>query len=241
MCGRFGVEQEYVQLALRYRAVVDAVDPGPRYNIAPTDPAPVVVTHQGERRLSHHRWGLVPSWSKDLSGGARMINARAETVATLPAFRDALASRRCVIPATRFYEWQRIGAARVPHSIQRGDGSPMSFAGLWAVWRNPRTHERVPSCSIVTTTANATMARLHDRMPVILDDEAVDLWLDASLDNPADLLGLLLPCPDDILSTYIVSPLVNNVRNDGPALIEPAAAVAVPEERSIEGQLPFEL
>src|SRR6266545_2396051 len=153
MCGRFGVEKEYVQLALRYQAVVQTVDPGPRYNVAPTDPAPVIVAHDGERFLTHHRWGLVPFWSKDLSGGARMINARAETVAILPAFRDALVSRRCIIPATRFYEWPRASGARVPHSIQRSDGFPMSFAGLWAAWHDPKTQERVLSCTIVTTTA----------------------------------------------------------------------------------------
>src|SRR6266511_2857068 len=146
MCGRFGVEKEYVQLALRYQAVVSTIDPGPRYNIAPTDPAPVIVAHDGERFLTHHRWGLIPGWAKDRSIGARMINARAETVATLPAFRDALIPRRCIIPATRFYEWRRNGTARTPHSIQRGDGTSMSFAGLWAAWHDRITGERVLSC-----------------------------------------------------------------------------------------------
>jgi putative SOS response-associated peptidase YedK len=107
MCGRFGAEEEYVRLARRYRAVVKAIDPGPRYNVAPTDPIAVVAEHKGERYLAQHRWGLVPFWAKDLSGGARMINARAETVATRPAFRDSLVSRRCVIPATRSYECGR--------------------------------------------------------------------------------------------------------------------------------------
>ena len=222
MCGRFGVEKEYVQLALRYQAVVDTIDPGPRYNIAPTDSAPVIVARDGERFLTHHRWGLIPGWAKDRSIGARMINARAETVATLPAFRDALMPRRCIIPATRFYEWRRSGTARIPHSIQRDDGAPMSFAGLWAAWHDRATGERVVSCTIVTTTPNAVMAPLHNRMPVILDDDAVGTWLDPSLENPADLLELLVPCPDDVLSTYQVSGLVNNVRNDGPELIEPA-------------------
>src|SRR4051794_2234295 len=106
MCGRFGAEQEYVQLALRYQAVIKAIDPGPRYNIAPTQPVAVIVPHGDERHLTHHRWGLVPSWSKDLSIGARMINARAETVATLPAFRESFVHQRCIIPATRFYEWK---------------------------------------------------------------------------------------------------------------------------------------
>lgn len=238
MCGRFGVEREYVQLALRYQAVVKAVDPGPRYNIAPTDPVPVVLAHEGERYLTHHRWGLVPSWAKDLSVGARMINARSETVATRPAFRDSLVARRCLIPATRFYEWQRGDGTKVPHSIHRNDGFPMSFAGLWASWRNPSTSERVLSCTIVTTTANEMMARLHDRMPVILDEEAVELWLDPSLTDVAELLPLLVPCPDDALSAYPVSSLVNNVRNDGPELIErmpdQSSATARPLQVSLE-------
>jgi putative SOS response-associated peptidase YedK len=219
MCGRFGVEREYVQLALRYQAVVRVVDPGPRYNIAPTDPAPVVLAHEGERYLAHHRWGLVPSWAKDLSVGARMINARAETVATQPAFRESLISRRCIIPATRFYEWQRANGAKIPHSIHRNDGVPMSFAGLWASWRNPTSDERVLSCTIITTAANRTMAGLHDRMPVILDDDALESWLAPST-GAADLLQLLVPCPDGALSAHPVSALVNNVRNDGPELIE---------------------
>ena len=195
VCGRIGVEREYVQLALRYQAVVKVVDPGPRYNVAPTDPAPVVVTHDGERFLTRHRWGLVPSWAKDLSIGARMINARAETVATQPAFRDALTGQRCIIPATRFYEWQRVGGAKVPHSIQRNDGFPMSFTGLWASWRNPADGERVLSCTIITTTANRMMAPLHDRMPVILDDEAVDLWLDPSMTRCRRRPGSARPMP----------------------------------------------
>jgi len=240
MCGRFGVEREYVQLALRYQAVVEAVDPGPRYNVAPTDPAPVVIAHDGERFLTHHRWGLVPSWAKDLTIGARMINARSETVATQPAFRDSLASRRCVIPATRFYEWQRAGGTKVPHSIQRSDGSPMSFAGLWASWRNQTNGERVLSCTIITTVANRMMAPLHDRMPVILDDQALDLWLDPSLTDAGRVLGLIVPCPDDVLSAYGVSPLVNNVRNEGPELIVPAAEMPMDPSPAAVQQLSFD-
>jgi putative SOS response-associated peptidase YedK len=240
MCGRFGVEREYVQLALRYQAVVTAVDPGPRYNVAPSDPAPVIVAHDGERFLTHHRWGLVPSWAKDLSIGARMINARSETVAVQPAFRDSLVSRRCIIPATRFYEWQRAGATKVPHSIQRNDGFPMSFAGLWATWRNPADGERVPSCTIITTTANRMMAPLHDRMPVILDDQAVDLWLDPAMKDFARALELLVPCPDDTLSAYCVSSLVNNVRNDGPDLIVPADELPLAESLPAVSQLSFD-
>ena len=221
MCGRFGVEQEYVQLALRYQAVVKAIDPGPRYNIAPTDPVAVVVQHEGERYLAHHRWGLVPFWAKDLSIGVRMINARAETVARLPAFRESLEGRRCVIPATRFYEWQKVDKTKVPYTILRNDGFPMSFAGLWASWRHPETKDRLLSCSIVTTTPNAVVSALHDRMPVILEEDALARWLDPDFHDVGELMALLRPCAEDALYTYPVSRLVNDVRNDGPELVVP--------------------
>jgi putative SOS response-associated peptidase YedK len=220
MCGRYGVEQEYVQLALRYQAVVKAIDPGPRYNIAPTQQVPVIVAHEGERILTEHRWGLVPFWAKDLSVGAKMINARAETVATLPAFRESLAKRRCIIPATRFYEWQKVNkSTKIPHTILRTDGFPMSFAGLWASWRHPETNERVLSCSIITTSANTPMRALHDRMPVILEDDEIDAWLDQRITDPGELVPLLLPCPDDEVYAYPISRLVNDVKNDGPEVI----------------------
>lgn len=240
MCGRFGAEREYVQLALRYQAVVTAIDPGPRYNVAPTDPVPVVVAHEGERYLTHHRWGLVPHWAKDLSIGTRMINARAETVATLPAFRESFASRRCIIPATRFYEWQRVGDRKQPYTILRSDGFPMSFAGLWASWSDQRTRERVLSCAIVTTTANAMMAPLHDRMPVVLEDEALGMWLDPSLTDTGALLHMLVPCAEDVLFAYAVSALVNDVRNEGPDLVAPLAATDAVPSRTATGQLSFE-
>jgi len=240
MCGRFGAEREYVQLALRYRAVIKAIDPGPRYNVAPTDPVPVVVAHEGERYLTHHRWGLVPHWAKDLSIGARMINARAESVGTLPAFRESFATRRCIIPASRFYEWQRVGNAKQPYAILRSDGFPMSFAGLWASWSDPRTRERVLSCAIVTTTANAMMAPLHDRMPVILEDDALGMWLDPSLTDTSALLQMLVPCADDVLFAYAVSPRVNDVRNDGPDLITPLAVAQGEVHKTATEQLSLE-
>ena len=173
MCGRFGEEEEYVALARRYQAVVQAIDPGPRYNVAPTQDVAVIVAHEGKRHLTHYRWGLVPHFAKELAIGARMINARAETITKQAAFRESFVQRRCIIPATRFYEWKQIGNQKVPYSILRNDGAPMHFAGLWASWRNPSTRDRVLSCAIVTTTPNETMRPLHDRMPVILPDEMV--------------------------------------------------------------------
>ena len=221
MCGRFGEEEEYVALARRYQAFVEVMDPGPRYNIAPTQPVAVIVEHEGRRHLTHHRWGLVPYFAKDVSIGARMINARAETVTAQAAFRDSFASRRCIVPATRFYEWQKVGKERIPFSILRNDGMPMHFAGLWASWRDRSTEERVLSCAIITTEANETMAPIHDRMPVMLTDNAVATWLDASASEAA-LKSLLVPYPDDeALFTYRISSLVNNWQNEGPELVVP--------------------
>lgn len=220
MCGRFGEEEAYVGLARRYRATIEVVDPGPRYNIAPTQPVAVIVEHEGTRHLTHHRWGLVPYFAKDLSIGNRMINARAETVTRLAAFGESFERRRCIIPATRFYEWKHDGKSKSPYSIVRNDGAPMHFAGLWASWRNPATNERVLSCAIVTTKPNETMTPLHDRMPVILHDDAVAMWLDPSFTDPRQLQPLLAPYEeDDELFVYPVSTLVNNANNEGPELV----------------------
>src|SRR5438876_8829817 len=194
MCGRFGEEEEYVALAWRYQAFVEVADPGPRYNVAPTQPMAVIVQHEGKRHLTHHRWGLVPFFAKDLSIGARMINARAETLTSQAAFRESFEARRCIVPATRFYEWKKDGKARLPFSILRNDGTPMHFAGLWAAWKDRNSGERVLSCAIVTTNANETMAPIHDRMPVMLADEAVATWLDPAA-AVVTLQELLVPYP----------------------------------------------
>lgn len=229
MCGRFGVEQEYIKLAQRYQATVDAIDPGPRYNVAPTQPVAVIRERsEGGRVLTEQRWGLVPHWAKDLTIGNRMINARAETIATLAPFRDYLVTRRCIVPATRFYEWQQAGKGKQPFSIQRRDGLPMSFAGLWAAWWDKEAERSVHSCTIITTTPNAVMASLHNRMPVILDDDLVERWLDSELTDPTQLRALLQPCPDRLLHVYPVSRLVNNARNEGPELTAPEPAAQAP-------------
>lgn len=223
MCGRFGEEEEYVALAHRYQAVMRVVDPGPRFNVAPTQPVAVIVEYEGERALTHHRWGLVPYFAKDLKIGARMINARAETLMTQSAFRDSFVGRRCIVPATRFYEWRAAGKTRIPFSILRNDHAPMHFAGLWASWRDRGSGERVLSCAIVTTEPNELTRPLHDRMPVILDDQSVARWLDPAFKDVEALQRLLVPYPDnDDLFAFRVSPLVNNANNEGPELVEPS-------------------
>jgi putative SOS response-associated peptidase YedK len=225
MCGRYVAASTPAELAAELGVTdVRAGDLGLRWNVAPTDPVYAVAEgSDGERRLGSFRWGLVPSWAKDVKGAARMINARAETVRDKPAFRKALERRRCLIPADGFYEWLRVGDERRPFLISpKGEGH-LWFAGLWEVWRPPDDPEAelLRTCTIITTEANATLRPIHDRMPVILPAEAWDTWLDRSVTAADRLTDLLVPAPDDLLRRVEVSKLVNSVRNDGPELLTP--------------------
>jgi putative SOS response-associated peptidase YedK len=224
MCGRIAGDRDPDELAYRYQARLDLIDVDawrvPRYNISPRNAILTLVLRDGKRVLTAARWGLVPHWAEDVSVGDRMINARAETVATLNSYREPFKKSRCVIPASYFYEWRKDGSAKVPHAIRRRDREPMSFAGLWSTWTDRGTGEVVESCTIITTTPNAVMEPLNNRMPVILDDGALDAWLEPDQDT-AVLHALLVPCPDDVLTAYPVSTKVNNPRNQGPELIEP--------------------
>jgi putative SOS response-associated peptidase YedK len=159
------------------------------------------------------RWGLIPSWAKDSSGAASMINARSETAATKPAFRDALKSRRCLIPADAFYEWVRTGKTKQPYCFEVNDGELFAFAGMWDRWKDP-SGQWVKSCSILTTTPNAVTSVVHDRMPVILDPNAYDVWLDPGMANVAAASELLRPFDARLMRCYPVSTRVNNVSND---------------------------
>jgi putative SOS response-associated peptidase YedK len=222
MCGRFGVEFSYMEAARHYQALLGLEDPpAPRYNIAPRTRIPVLQLRDGSRVLGTACWGLIPVWAKDKAVGDRMINARAETVATTNSFRGPFKSHRAIVSASFFYEWQKRGAEKAPHVIKRVDGAPMSFAGLTAVWTDKETGEVIESATIITTAPNRVMAPLHNRMPVILPEDAIDEWLDAEAD-PASLQLMPQPCPDEWLTAYPVSKAVGNTRNQGPELIEPA-------------------
>lgn len=231
MCGRFTQERPTSDLAEIFEAedLVDA--PGGRFNVAPTDDAAVVVERETRRAVTAFRWGLIPHWATDPRIGNRMINARAETLSTSPAFREALRKRRCLIPVDSFYEWQRTDTARQPFRVVRSDRQPLALAGLWSGWRDPETDLVRRTFTIVTTTPNPLMRPIHDRMPVIVAPDAWDDWLDPMLADPGELLGLLVPAPDEGLEAYRVSRAVNNVRSDGPALIEPV----VEEGPSVSG------
>jgi putative SOS response-associated peptidase YedK len=219
MCGRFIQERSHTELAGIFEAEPLTDDPGGRFNVAPTDPASVVVERDGQRGLTTYRWGLVPHWAADLSAAARHINARAETLATSPAFRDSFARRRCIVPADGFYEWRRLADGRQPFVIHRTDDAPLALAGLWSGWRDPSTHEVRRTFAIVTTQANEAISALHDRMPVVLPRDAWATWLDTKHADVGQLQALLQPAPPDQLEVFAVPPLVNNVRNDGPELV----------------------
>ena len=225
MCGRFTQQRPSAELAALFAADDLAGTPGGRYNLAPQQSGLVVVERPEEgRAIAAYRWGLVPSWARDARIGSRLINARAETVATTAAFRSAFQKRRCLVPADAFYEWERVAESiRQPNLIRRADGEPMAFAGLWSPWRDPAEPESdwIRTFTIVTTTANATLAPIHDRMPVILAPSDWGAWLDPGTPDPGALRDLLRPAPDDLLIRYPVTKRVNNARNDGPDLVVP--------------------
>ena len=228
MCGRFTQERPASDLAEIFAAEPLADELGARFNVAPTDDAFVVVQREERRAITAYRWGLVPHWSDDSTGAARMINARAETITASPAFRHAFERRRCIVPVDSFYEWKREGAVRQPYRIVRTDGLPLALAGLWAGWRDPDTEQVRRTFTIVTTTPNGAIADLHDRMPVILEHGSWDRWLDnGSGADPGELLAMLQPTDEVALRVYAVNRYVNDVRRDGPDLIEPLSAPTV--------------
>jgi putative SOS response-associated peptidase YedK len=219
MCGRF-TQASDSEIIVRVFDLPEKPELAPRYNIAPTqDVAAVRAAEVGGRELVHLHWGLIPSWAKERAMGARMINARAETLAEKPAFRSAFRARRCLIVADGFYEWQKLGTRKQPHFIGFKDGRPFAFAGLWERWQGEGS-EAVESCTIVTTEANELLAPIHDRMPVILDPVDFALWIDSGAKDREKLAGLLKPYTPELLQAYPVDFFVNNPANDTPACRE---------------------
>jgi putative SOS response-associated peptidase YedK len=190
-------------------------DWSPRYNIAPMQSVPVIRQNPKEpvRQISLMRWGLVPNCARDAAIASSTINARSETAATKPAFRDPLKFRRCLIPADGFYEWKKSGASKQPFCFQVDNGALFSFAGLWDGWKNPEG-QWVKTCTILTTTPNAVTSAIHDRMPVILDRESYDLWLDPGMTNVQVISELLKPYDARLMRSYPISMRINHVAND---------------------------
>ena len=222
MCGRYSITTPVEALRRLFRFTGPPVNLRPRWNVAPTQEAPVVRrTKDGQRELRMLRWGLVPYWAKDMSGAARMINARGETVAEKPAFREALKARRCLVPVDGFYEWETLGdrPTKQPLLFRMADGEPFVFAGLWERWHPKAGGDPIETFTIVNTAANAIMARYHDRVPIVLAPEDYAAWLDPG----ADPRPLLKAPPSEWFTATRVSTRVNNVRNDDEACVAPAA------------------
>jgi putative SOS response-associated peptidase YedK len=243
MCGRYTASSSPEDLAAFFdvdELRTEALPPS--YNVAPTSTVYAVALSRHRRDvqpttneevephrvLGAFRWGLVPFWAEQPSSGAKMINARAEGITTRPAFRKAIARRRCLIPADAFYEWRRRTksdgrpAGKLPYAIMRRDGGPMAFGGIWELWKPKDQPDAEPlrTCAIVTTTANSLMAPIHDRMPLVLGSEAWTAWLEPATDMTT-VQGLMVPAPSEWFCAYPVGTRVNKVTNDGPDLLDP--------------------
>jgi putative SOS response-associated peptidase YedK len=218
MCGRFAFYSP-AEAAAELFGFEPTPEIGPRYNIAPTDPVPVVRSaRSGGREFVMLRWGLVPYWAKDRSIGNRMINARAETLADKPAYRNAYEKRRCLVLADGFYEWRKEAGGKSPWFISLASGKPLAFAGLWEAWTDRETGERLETATIVTTAANDFLRELHDRMPVVLEPGTAGEWLSG---RPGILETVTANPP--AFQAWPVSRAVNNSRSEGPELIERVA------------------
>ena len=230
MCGRYCIMSapEAIRRLFRY---LEQPNFPPRYNIAPTQPVPIVRVIGGERHFALVRWGLLPSWVKDPKTFTLLINARGESVNEKPAFRTAMKRRRCLFPADGFYEWKGEAGRKRPYFAHLKSGGPLAFAGLWETWTGPNGEE-METAAIITTEANREMAQVHHRAPVIVPPEAFDFWLDCDNVDAKTASAVIAPAPAGTMAVYEISPAVNRVANDSPALIAPysveAAAVAEP-------------
>ena len=217
MCGRYNLISNLTVLGERFRFDANQLALESAYNIAPTQNVLTVIGGES-RSAGFMRWGLIPWWAEKPSIGSRMINARAETVADKPSFRDSFRRRRCLVLADGFYEWQRTGSGKRPMRVAMRSGEPFAFAGIWSMWKDPEDNS-IPTCAIITTSANELLKPIHHRMPVILPRNMEGFWLDRSIQDTTELRSVLTPYPDDAMEAYEVSTLVNSVANDGPDLI----------------------
>lgn len=228
MCGRFVQIEKPEFYAEHFGAqFVRTETLRENFNVAPTTQVYAVADHEGDRVLTSFRWGLVPSWAKDIKIGSRSINARSETAAAKPTFRSSFEKRRCLIPVDGFYEWERKTKGKLPHYIFAADGKPLPVAGLWSSWHDPESEERILTCTILTGSPNPLLESIHDRMPVILSPEHWDTWLDPNYRDKDVLQTLMSVYPAELMTEYPVSTLVNKVANNTPDLLKPLDTPAV--------------
>lgn len=239
MCGRFVLTTPADALAEEFSAAMGGLVGlvlVPRYNIAPMQDVVVVRCVEGKRSLAMLGWGLIPSWAKDPTIASRLINARSESAATKPSFRDAIRKRRCIVPASGFYEWKKQGNSKQPWYFHPSrPSSLLAMAGLWERWENPasETGETLETCCLLTTSANDVLEPVHQRMPVTLDRDGIERWLDPAITDAKDLADLLVPAPADRLEGYPVSTAVNRVRNDDARNIEEIEDDGSPRQGSL--------
>lgn len=226
MCGRFARKRSSSAMAKDFGVEEITDDLQPSFNVAPTQLVAVVL-NSGKKRMAAMRWGLVPSWATDPTIAGRLINARAETLTAKAAFKEAFKRRRCLVVGDGFFEWQKQGAGKIPLFIHLKPERPFGFAGLYEIW-TPPLGEPLVTCTIITTEPNELVKPIHDRMPVILPKDAEDFWLDTDVEDHTRLLDLLQPYPSDEMAAYVVSKLVNSVKNDSPECIEPVAVMGQP-------------
>ncbi len=220
MCGRFVLDANAKTLQTKFQIDTIIAEPKPCFNIAPMQSVAVIFNVDGERQLDMFRWGLIPSWSKEYKIANRMFNARAETIHKKLSFNRSFKERRCLIPATGFYEWTKTPIGKIPVYIYLKSKQPLAFAGVWDTWIS-RRGKVINSCSIVTTTSNKLLEPIHNRMPVILPHESIEFWLDTDEKSPEDLLPLLKPYPTEEMAYYAVSKMINSPSNDMPECILP--------------------
>lgn len=225
MCGRASLTKTEKELEKRfnatfYREDIERYNPLPNFNVAPTNKLPVI-TNKDPEHFRPFQWGLVPFWAKDVKIGYKMINARIETLASKPAFRQAFHKRRCIVPFDGFYEWKKTDGSKQPYFIHRKDGEAFAIAGLWEHWKDPSTGQNLYTFTLITQDPSPAISKLHDRMPAMLLPEEEHLWIDDEIPSE-EALKVIQPYPDELLEIYPVSTKVNNVRNNDPSLLERA-------------------
>jgi len=219
MCGRYTLVTDPEAVRKRFQLEELPIPLQPRYNIAPSQMVPAIISRQGQRKIGMLRWGLIPSWARDEKIRNKLINARAETLTEKPSFQNLIARKRCLIPADGFYEWKQLEKGKQPMRIQLKDRGLFAFAGLYDTWSKP-DGQKVHTCTIITTQPNQVVSDIHDRMPVILRPQDEDTWLDPAHEDMRFLQSLLVPYDAEMMRAYPVSSMVGNPRHDSPACVE---------------------